>query len=174
MPQQKDSIFNLVAAAINGELPQPSGVIYVEPPRRGFVSPVSPAFVVERCPENGASLDGGQFFAHVAEIRFLWEKVYGHLAYVSEVEVIFAIERLIRQLERDRSERLSLPAWDIANTCNECGRSVGAVLGKRERYNGRIPDGNDIETRTEMGKPFPLGEWMCLPCEEAFDAYGDK
>ncbi len=47
--------------------------------------------------------------------------------------------------------------------CNECGDSVKRGSGK---FVNRIPDFNDDETREEMGKPFPSGEYMCQECEE--------
>lgn len=46
--------------------------------------------------------------------------------------------------------------------CNECGTSVkiGTSL-----FINRITDFNDYSTRKEMGKPFPKGQFICLPCE---------
>ena len=48
-------------------------------------------------------------------------------------------------------------------TCNECGESVKAGSGL---FVNRIQDFNDLETRKEMGKPFPEGEYICVECEE--------
>ena len=45
--------------------------------------------------------------------------------------------------------------------CNECGRSVAMVSG---RFVNRVPDFDEIETRKEMGKPYPLGDFMCEEC----------
>ena len=47
--------------------------------------------------------------------------------------------------------------------CNECGRSVKA--GSRLFIN-RIPDFNDYETKIEMSKPYPEGEYICIECNE--------
>ena len=49
--------------------------------------------------------------------------------------------------------------------CNECGKSV--TFGS-ERYVNRVPDLNDLETRKEMGKPFPHGEWICSECDNKY------
>ena len=50
--------------------------------------------------------------------------------------------------------------------CNECGRSVAWGSGC---YVNRVPDLNDIETRREMGKMFPEGDYMCAECDECAD-----
>jgi hypothetical protein len=46
--------------------------------------------------------------------------------------------------------------------CNECGQSVAWGSGRRVN---RVPDLNDVETRHEMGKPFPEGDFTCEECE---------
>lgn len=46
--------------------------------------------------------------------------------------------------------------------CNECGLSVAPGSG---RWVNRVPDFNDIETRREMGKSFPEGDWVCFACD---------
>ena len=46
--------------------------------------------------------------------------------------------------------------------CNECGDSVAMGSGK---FVNRIPDLNDVETRKEMGKPYPFGAWICADCD---------
>ena len=46
--------------------------------------------------------------------------------------------------------------------CNECGGSVKFGSG---HFDNRVLDLNDVETRLEMGKPFPLGEWICSTCD---------
>ena len=51
---------------------------------------------------------------------------------------------------------------DEKETCNECGVSVKFYSG---HFVNRVPDLNDVETRLEMGKPFPLGEWICSTCD---------
>lgn len=48
-------------------------------------------------------------------------------------------------------------------TCNECGKSVKAGSGL---FGNRILDFNDLETRKEMEKPFPEGEYVCVECYE--------
>ena len=50
--------------------------------------------------------------------------------------------------------------------CNECGKSVRAGTGL---FVNRISDFNDFETRKEMGKPFPNGEYICATCNERLD-----
>ena len=47
--------------------------------------------------------------------------------------------------------------------CNECGQSVKFGSG---RFVNRIPDLNDTETRVEMGKPFPEGDFLCAICDD--------
>ena len=48
--------------------------------------------------------------------------------------------------------------------CNECGVSVKFGSG---HFVNRVPDLNDLETRIEMGKPFPQGEWICSNCDNS-------
>lgn len=47
--------------------------------------------------------------------------------------------------------------------CNECGKSVKVGSGL---FVNRIQDFNDWETRLEMEKPFPQGEYVCIECDE--------
>jgi len=47
--------------------------------------------------------------------------------------------------------------------CNECGESVAA--GSR-RYCNRVPDLNSVETRREMHKQYPDGDFLCGECDE--------
>jgi ribosomal protein L40E len=58
----------------------------------------------------------------------------------------------------------------MTEICNECGASVAPGSG---HFVSRVPDFNDEETRIEMGKPFPKGDYICRKCEEqrAIDAY---
>jgi hypothetical protein len=49
---------------------------------------------------------------------------------------------------------------------NECGRAVHFGSGL---FVNRVADLNDIETRIEMKKPFPNGEYIC--CECAYQIY---
>lgn len=46
--------------------------------------------------------------------------------------------------------------------CNECGHSVALGSG---RFVNRVPNLNDVETREEMGKPYPLGDFICEECD---------
>ena len=46
--------------------------------------------------------------------------------------------------------------------CCECGVSVAFGSG---RYVNRIPECNDINTRKEMGRPFPDGNYVCWECD---------
>lgn len=50
------------------------------------------------------------------------------------------------------------------NICNECGASVAFGSGN---FVNRVPDFNDFETKQEMGKPFPEGEFLCEGCANA-------
>jgi hypothetical protein len=54
----------------------------------------------------------------------------------------------------------------MTEVCNECGRSVAWGSG---HFVNRVPDLNDIETRREMGKAFPEGDYMCAECDECKD-----
>ena len=51
---------------------------------------------------------------------------------------------------------------DEKEICNECGASVKFGSG---HFVNRVPDLNDHETRFEMGKPFPQGEFICSKCD---------
>lgn len=46
--------------------------------------------------------------------------------------------------------------------CNECGKSVAFGSG---RFVDRVMDFNDLETRRDMGKQFPEGDFICPQCE---------
>jgi len=50
----------------------------------------------------------------------------------------------------------------IIEICNECGKSVKPKTGL---FVNRVPDFNDMETRIEMGKPFPVGDFICPICD---------
>ncbi len=50
----------------------------------------------------------------------------------------------------------------IVENCNECGRSVKWGSGF---YVNRVPDCNDVQTRIDMGKPFPEGDFICAECD---------
>jgi hypothetical protein len=50
--------------------------------------------------------------------------------------------------------------------CNECGESVAPGSG---RFVNRVIDMNDPETRREMGKPYPEGDYVCEECDRAHD-----
>ena len=53
--------------------------------------------------------------------------------------------------------------------CNECGRSVKMGSGL---FVDRVIDLDDYETRFDMGKPYPEGDYMCRECEKGLDRYG--
>lgn len=46
--------------------------------------------------------------------------------------------------------------------CNECGESVAFGSG---RYFNRVPDLNSVETRREMHKSYPDGDYVCCECD---------
>ena len=80
---------------------------------------------------------------------------------ISEEEATYIIYRLYHlAILECRQEREEIIITNI-ETCNECGKSV---KWGSERYINRIPDLNDKETRLEMGKPFPDGEFICEEC----------
>lgn len=49
--------------------------------------------------------------------------------------------------------------------CNECGRSVKEGSGL---FVNRISDLNDLETRIEMEKSYPEGDFICVLCDDKF------
>ncbi len=51
--------------------------------------------------------------------------------------------------------------------CNECGQPVHTSSGN---YVNRVIDFNGYKTRKEMGKPFPIGDYICAECETEQDA----
>ena len=51
----------------------------------------------------------------------------------------------------------------MTEICNECGASVAPGSG---RFVNRVIDLNDKETRIEMGKPYPEGDYICPECME--------
>ena len=59
------------------------------------------------------------------------------------------------------------PTGDEGNeTCNECGLSVRMGSGK---FVNRVIDFSGYKTRREMGKPYPVGDFVCADCETALD-----
>ncbi len=50
--------------------------------------------------------------------------------------------------------------------CNECGQSVRIGTG---RFVNRVIDLNSYQTRKEMGKPYPDGNYQCAECDTALD-----
>lgn len=57
--------------------------------------------------------------------------------------------------------------WDFRGSdsqiCNECGKRVNAGTGL---FVNRVSDMNDETTRISMGKPFPIGEYICSVCDD--------
>lgn len=47
--------------------------------------------------------------------------------------------------------------------CNECGRNVTFGSGL---FVNRVVDLNDEATREDMGKPFPVGDYICIICDD--------
>lgn len=50
----------------------------------------------------------------------------------------------------------------MSETCNECGKSVSQSSGN---FVNRVPDCNTVEERKEMGKPYPIGNFICAECD---------
>jgi hypothetical protein len=51
---------------------------------------------------------------------------------------------------------------DGSEYCCECGRSVAPGSGL---FTNRVPDVNDFMRRCEMGRPYPLGAYLCAECD---------
>ena len=47
--------------------------------------------------------------------------------------------------------------------CNHCGRSVSFGSGL---FVNRVPDFNDIGTRIANGLMYPIGDYVCIECDE--------
>jgi hypothetical protein len=47
--------------------------------------------------------------------------------------------------------------------CNHCGRDVSYGSGW---FINRIPDLNDIETRIANNLKYPMGDFVCIECDE--------
>ena len=54
----------------------------------------------------------------------------------------------------------------VSETCNECGQSVCIGTG---RFVNRVIDLNNYQTRKEIGKPYPDGDYQCAECDMALD-----
>ncbi len=70
-------------------------------------------------------------------------------------------------LQKPAFRKNRLPPNEIdhgSEICNECGQPVHASSG---RFVNRVIDFNGYKTRKEMGKPFPIGDFMCAECEAA-------
>lgn len=71
-----------------------------------------------------------------------------------------------------RNGRPLLKENDCGNeTCNECGQSVRTGSGK---FVNRVIDFNGYKTRKEMGKPHPVGDYICAECEADLDGQPGK
>jgi hypothetical protein len=57
---------------------------------------------------------------------------------------------------------ISCEIFPYEEICNECGVNVSYGSG---HYVNRVADLNELETRLEMGKPFPQGKWICSKCD---------
>jgi len=55
--------------------------------------------------------------------------------------------------------------------CNECGKSVNAGTGL---FINRVVDLSDKSTRISMGKPFPIGEYICSLCDAQIYQFDKK
>ena len=47
--------------------------------------------------------------------------------------------------------------------CNNCGKSVKLGSGY---YTNRVPDLDTFEERTDLGKNFPVGAYLCTVCDK--------
>lgn len=48
--------------------------------------------------------------------------------------------------------------------CNICGKNVSWGSG---RFVNRVPDFNDVPTRIDIGRKYPLGDFVCEECDNA-------
>jgi len=73
-------------------------------------------------------------------------------------------------LQKKTFEKDRLPPDETdhgSEICNECGQPVHASSGN---FVNRVIDFNGYKTRKEMGKPFPIGDYICAECETEQDA----
>ena len=50
----------------------------------------------------------------------------------------------------------------ISETCCVCGRDVSHSSAL---FANRVPELNDYQTRIEMGRGYPHGDWVCIICD---------
>lgn len=55
---------------------------------------------------------------------------------------------------------------NLNESCNHCGRSVKFGSGL---FINRIPDLNDIITRMNNNRKYPLGDFVCVECDEDYE-----
>ncbi len=73
----------------------------------------------------------------------------------------------MNELQKSRFGKNRLTPEDLdqgSEICNECGQPVHALSGN---FVNRVIDFNGYKTRKEMGKSFPIGDFMCAECEAA-------
>jgi hypothetical protein len=66
----------------------------------------------------------------------------------------------------NRNTILSENPRDCLEICNECGKSVAPGSG---RFVNRVPSGDSPAEHEEMGKPFPIGGYVCAECDSIRD-----
>lgn len=60
----------------------------------------------------------------------------------------------------------------LIEICNHCGRDVSLGSGS---FVNRVPDFNDILTRIDNKLKFPLGDFVCIECDEkSSEEYEEK
>ena len=64
-------------------------------------------------------------------------------------------------------ENKSMPQPRVYEWCCECGKSVAWGSGL---YVDRIPECNSPQERLDMGRPYPLGDFICINCDEREEA----
>ena len=52
----------------------------------------------------------------------------------------------------------------IIEVCNHCGKDVSIGSGN---FVNRIPDFNDMQTRTDNDLPFPIEDFVCEVCDNS-------
>jgi hypothetical protein len=46
--------------------------------------------------------------------------------------------------------------------CCVCGRDVSR---RSPLFVNRVPEGNDLITRLDIGREYPFGDWVCIICD---------
>ena len=86
-------------------------------------------------------------------LRHIFDTLESRYSWGSRANSVYAEESL----------KVLLDDMEKGELCSECGRSVAGGSGN---FVNRVPDLNTPKERARIGRPFPLGNYICSICME--------